>query len=83
MDIIEIDVKWHDAKAGGGGWESIEYLIHDVTLEYCLTRGYLIYEDEDCIKVAQTIGESGYLNQITIPKGCVKTEKRRKCTGNI
>lgn len=77
MDIIEIDIRWHDATANGGGWETIPHLIEDVTPEYCLTRGYLVHEDEDCLRIAQTLGESGYLNAVVVPRGCIKWEERK------
>lgn len=77
MDIIEIDLRWHDANTVGG-WQNVHAIIDHDNPEYCLTRGFLLFEDDDCYKVAQTLGESGCLNVIIIPKGCVKWVKKKK-----
>lgn len=76
MDIIEIDLRWHDANTIGG-WQNVQAIIDHDTPEYCLTRGYLLFEDDDCYKVAQTLGESGCLNVIIIPKP-VKWVRKKK-----
>ena len=35
------------------------------------TVGWLVYEDEKCLKIADTLGEDGWFGVTAFPRGCV------------
>jgi hypothetical protein len=37
-----------------------------------MTRGFIVYEDNNAYFIAQTVGECGGYNLFLIPKGCVR-----------
>lgn len=60
-------VRWMDATMEGG-WVDIADAKADVTGAEAMSIGFMVDENEDWLKIAQTITEGSVGNQVTIPK---------------
>ena len=70
-------VEWVDA-ISNSGWHSPKKELCEVSS--CVTVGFLLYDEEDIITIAQNINiTSGNIGDtISIPKGCVKRVRTLK-----
>ena len=68
----EVKVTWVDSSSFGGAWMDKDE-IKNTPMKYCQTLGFLIYEDDNIIKVAQSISEDLVMNIMIIPKVCIKS----------
>ena len=74
MDKKPITVHWLDAASYGNRWIDGDN-IEELTGEPCITRGFLMHENEEYIFIAQTIGDESVHNVFLIPKGCITLRK--------
>jgi len=66
----EVKVFWEDSKAYGNEWYDVEEVEH-FDIVHCVSKGFIVQEDKQKIKLAQTFGGDCYLNFVIIPKGCI------------
>ena len=71
--IKEVKVKWVDSKFYSHEWLSAEDASH-IDLGYCETYGFLIFENDRRIIIAQTqnIDCETFHNLMIIPRACIK-----------
>ena len=78
MEKIEQElvlVKWFDTSSHPGWRESVEGL--GLTTAYSL--GFLMFEDEQLLKIAATITDEGGIADVTvIPASCVESKTKLK-----
>ena len=61
-------VEWTDS-CSDGGWRPKE---NDLSPAHCVTVGFLQFNEEDSIIIAQSKSDSGnWADRVTIPRGCI------------
>lgn len=63
----EVKVFWEDSKAYGSVWYDAEET-EGFDIVHCESKGFVVEEDKQKIKLAQSRGGNQYLNFVIIPK---------------
>ncbi len=67
-------IEWLDSKAASHEWEYYADL-EELKPVICSTFGFIIKETKDYVTIAHTTSENQVLGRITIPRGCIKSQR--------
>jgi hypothetical protein len=72
-----VRIEWVDSSSSSRIWNSRESLMaHDN--ERCVSIGYLVHEDKDCVVVAGHKGTHDFAGDMRIPKRAIVKRKNLK-----
>lgn len=78
-----MEVRWHDISPHGGGWKEHPEAIEAAVLVECRSVGYLIYDGEDRIVLAQNFNTRSdpedvlaYSDTVAIPPGVIISRRQ-------
>lgn len=79
----KIEVEWIDSCSPGDGFAHLTRRDADeITPLLMRNLGYLVSEDDECVRIAANVSETGVFRElICIPKVCIK--KRRLVKGGF
>lgn len=74
-----VEICWVDSTDMGLGWCDHDHHIAELEPIRIITRGFVVGQSKDAIKVSPTISEdNGFYSLFVIPKGCIINIRRLK-----